>query len=282
MEQLIRKLTAYFGTWSLGVLDEARGRWAVPAEPRLLPYLRAQNAGGRHILLKPSDEREPFYLLADDLTWADLEKDHQTKGVFKQGRLVVETSPHNYQVWIHSRRPLDMHEKKYWLGRLHSDPACGPEHRWGRCPGFRNRKEKYADERRYPLAKLVWIDWRTMADIPPMHPPSSSGRKAPDHDCSFPSPSVWGCAISLSRRDYERGDQSATDFAYILAMLRRGLSEQEIRFRLIEERRDWRHHASEKQKEAYFRRTYQRACLILQASPQSHTKELRMQMRKGH
>jgi hypothetical protein len=263
MDQLIKKLSAYFGSWSFGVLDGRKGRWSVPACPHQVPYLRAQNAKGRHILLKPSDDREPFYFLADDLTWADLEQDHQVNGVFKPGRLVVETSPRNYQMWIHSRRPLGKEEKNYWLGRLRSDPGCGSEHRWGRCPGFRNRKEKYADQGKYPLAKLVWIDWKNSADIPSVPITARSFQNTPEQNHSFPSPPRGECVSTIFRRDYERCDQSATDFAFILALLRRGIPEHQIRQRLLEERKEWTNHRTSKQKDDYFRRTLQQARQIV-------------------
>jgi len=55
--------------------------------------------------------------------------------------MVVETSSGNYQVWIHSDRPLSLDEKRYWLKRLHNDPGADRNNRWGRYPGFRNRKK---------------------------------------------------------------------------------------------------------------------------------------------
>ena len=99
------------------------------------------------------------------------------RGAWKAGRMVIETSPGNFQIWIHSANALTLDDKKYWLQRLCSDPGAHPNNRWGRCPGFRNRKEIYRDPNdQYPLSRLIWVDWRNLANIPPSfsHQPAST------------------------------------------------------------------------------------------------------------
>ncbi|EMS81501.1 DNA-primase RepB domain-containing protein [Desulfotignum phosphitoxidans] len=169
MERILWKICNYFNhRFTLAVLDESTGRWPVAFSLKNIPYLKAENAGGRHILIKPDSAIQPYYFLADDLDSDLLTRHHQLKPkVFKPGRMVIETSPGNYQVWIHSSRPLDLAEKRYWLEKMHSDPGADPKNRWGRCPGFRNRKEKHkTPSGQYPLAKLVWVDWKRQANIP--------------------------------------------------------------------------------------------------------------------
>jgi hypothetical protein len=63
----------------------------------------------------------------------------------------VETSPNNFQVWVHADKPLSFEEKKYWLERLGSDPDAGPRGWWGLCPGFRDRKDQYQNVLGWPL-----------------------------------------------------------------------------------------------------------------------------------
>jgi hypothetical protein len=133
-----------------------------------IAYLKAENANGRHILIQPAPHLAAYYLLVDDVSWRVIGRHHQhPDGSWKPGRMIVETSKRNYQVGVHSSRPLLLKEKRYWLKKLHCDPGADPHNRWGRCPGFRNRKDKYRGPTGdYPLSKLIWIDWRRRADIP--------------------------------------------------------------------------------------------------------------------
>ena len=257
MKKILRKIGDYFGSgWRLGVLDIEKGRWIVDPAPSRIGYLKAENANGRHILMQPADESR--YLLADDLCWERVCRQHrQTNGIWKPGRMVVETSPHNYQVWIRSQRQLSLAEKRYWLKRLGSDPGADPNTRWGRCPGFRNRKDKHRSAcGRYPLARLIWIDWTKESQIP--HGPLE--RPATDEPFSHPPPRGGVCwEAKVCRSDYDRGNASATDFAYALALVRRGLAEDEIRSRILSERTNWDNHRGAGRIDLYLDRTTRRA-----------------------
>jgi len=162
MEKLFKKLHRFFNAdYRLAVLDMIAGyRWIVDPKIIHIPYLKAENAQGRHILIQPVSQSS--YLLADDIPPHLLRLHHQfDNGTWKPGRMVVETSPDNYQVWIHSSRFLALDGKRHWLKKLKSDPGADPFNRWGRCPGFSNRKQKYCDASGgYPLARVIWIDWR--------------------------------------------------------------------------------------------------------------------------
>ncbi len=254
MKRIFEKLNRYFrGNWRLAVLDEDAGRWLVKPEPSNIAYLKAENANGRHILLQPLAEAQPFYLLADDITPRLLGSHHRyPDGAWKPGRMVVETSPRNFQVWIHSSRYLRLEEKRYWLERLHADPGAAPKNRWGRCPGFRNRKAKYRDlEGLYPLSRLIWIDWKNKARVP----------------CLSHQPVEGVCRKkSLSRVDYERGNESVTDFAYAVALARRGYSNDEIKRRLLNERSNWSNHMGLGRIKSYLFRTTDRARQVVENS----------------
>jgi len=236
VERILEKLNRFFvARLRLAVLDETAGRWRVDPHSVNLPYLKAQNRNGRHILIKPARNIEPFYLLADDLTADLLNRHHHDKNEkWRPGRLVIETSPGNFQVWIHSSRFLTLDEKKFWLRKLHSDPGAHPKDRWGRCPGFRNRKIRHRNPKGgYPLARLIWIDWKNTALIPSSFSPLPSGR---------------GLCVekNLSRSNYERGNESVTDFAYALALARAGYTNSDIQQHLLMERKNWRHHQGDK------------------------------------
>jgi hypothetical protein len=263
MKTIFAKLNRYFqGKWRLAVLDPQKGLWMVQSMPANIPYLRAQNAHGCHILMQPLEPS--VYLLADDLNWQTICQHHRFhNSSWKPGRMVVETSPGNFQVWIHSQRSLSLNEKSFWLQKLRSDPAAHPANRWGRCPGFRNRKEKYRSPHgQYPLSQLIWIDWKSRADIPQLLTPESLSPKDP---LSHPSPVGAVChQKSISRLDYQRHNESQTDFAYALALARRGYSDQIIRERLLSERICWNNHRGERKKQLYLQRTIRRARRIVE------------------
>jgi len=268
MEKIFEKLNRFFeGICRIAVLDLQKGRWLVEPEEKSIAYLKAENAGGNHILIRPPPETEPFFMLADDLNAQLIRRHHKHSGTrWKPGRMVVETSPGNYQVWIHSVRPLAIEEKRYWLKRLHSDPGADPNHRWGRCPGFRNRKKKHMDiQGGYPLARLVWVDWRHAAVIPSCDLPAVA--EAPSFS-PLPQGGVCHYRKNIARQDYSRGDESATDFAYALALARRNFSEQQIRDCIITERQNWQNHQGKKRRNDYICRTVAKAVAIVRNSEQ--------------
>jgi hypothetical protein len=264
MERIFAKLNQFFRKkWHLAVLDMDIGRWMLEPKTSNIPYLKAENANGRHILLQPHADNAPNYFLIDDLNLRTVNQQHKsTSGKWKPGRLIIETSPGNYQVWIHSSRPLSLEEKRYWLKRLNSDPGADPNNRWGRCPGFRNRKIKYRDPiGGYPLARLHWVDWIHQANVPP----------APDiikqSECLSPQPLERGvCHLPIYRSSYERGNESATDFAYALALFRRGHNPQFVRQCLMKEREDWKNHGGRIRIEKYLDRTIDKASKIVQSA----------------
>jgi len=262
MIKILRKIGDYFGsTWRLAVLDIEKGRWIVDPAPSMIGYLKAENANGRHILMQPTDESR--YLLADDLCWERICRQHrQISGIWKAGRMIVETSPQNYQVWIHSQRQLSLTEKRYWLKRLGSDPGADPNNRWGRCPGFRNRKDKHRSQSgQYPLARLIWIDWTTKAQIP--HPILET--PAPYEPLSHQLPRGSVCLTKMTcRSDCDRGDQSAADFAYALGLFRIGYGQDEIRRRILSERKTWDNHRGDRRIELYLDRTIRKAKAIIE------------------
>ncbi len=101
MEQIFKKINRFFyGKWHIAVLDTERGRWIKEPASSNIPYLKAENSGGRHILIQPLRETECFYLLADDIDWALTVRHHIYKnGTWKPGRMVVETSPVRFRIF---------------------------------------------------------------------------------------------------------------------------------------------------------------------------------------
>lgn len=262
MEKILRKIGYYFDSgWRFAVLDIEKGRWIVDPAPSVIGYLKAENANGRHILMQPADESR--YLLADDLCWERICRQHRyASGIWKPGRMIVETSPHNYQVWIHSQTQLSLIEKRYWLKRLGSDPGADPNSRWGRCPGFRNRKDKHRSNcGKHPLAKLIWVDWTSEAQIP------YTTIEAPSPDTPFSHQPLRGVVCrknKIGRSDYDRGNESATDFSYALALARRGHDEDQIRSRMLRERTNWDNHRGGGRIDLYLDRTIRKAKMTIE------------------
>ncbi len=260
MVKILTKLNNYFQGFEFGVYDANREKpasWRVEALTKNLKYLQAQNADKKHIFMRPVFDQEPFFMLVDDLDVRMLER-HKVNGKWKGGRLIVATSPGNYQVWIHSSRGLGNEEKLYWLKRMNSDPGAAPKHRWGRSPGFRNHK--YADS---PLARLIWIDWTGPVDIPlPDHLQGGASIKPASRPQSKPSPVYPGNgngdpADLISRADFDVGDESTTDFRFVLSLIRRGAIDDVIKTRLLAERTNWQNHRGSEQ--AYIARTLKKA-----------------------
>jgi hypothetical protein len=168
MDKIMSKLARYFqDNWSVGVLHDTKGCWKLKPENASPAYLRVQTALRRHILIKPEFPLEERCLLVDDIDRSQLCEQHQdNNGHWLPGRLVVETSPANYQVWVRCLTKMSNLEKRLYLYHFHSDPGAAPKNRWGRCPGFHNTKAKYMTCKGFPLAKLIWIDWKNDAVLP--------------------------------------------------------------------------------------------------------------------
>lgn len=281
MEKIFRKLKNYFGEYHLAVFNEEKeARWKIEPEVKNIPYLKAQNAQGCHIFIKPDDTMEHFFMLADDLDFLALVHDHQRQdGKWKPGRMIVETSPRNYQCWIRSDRPLTVEEKSYWLKKMGSDPGAVPHGRYGRCPGFRNRKLKYEQgtsrsyrnttpETRekddcpqlFPLSKLIWIDWAHVAKVPIVNFSPSTPQK---NTTKPANKGRGGWCHKVTRGNYQGATESETDFKFALALMRRGLTDDEVMERLEAERVDWSKHKSPKVREAYIRHTVKKARSII-------------------
>lgn len=263
MISIFGKLDRYFlSNWKLAVLDLDKGRWIVQPNPNSIPYLKAENANGRHILIQPNDPS--CYLLADDISNHLLRAHHMLPdGSFKPGRMVVETSPHNFQVWIHCHQPLSIQQKRLLLKKLNSDPGADPNNRFGRCPGFRNRKKKYQSRQGFfPLAKLIWIDWQHKTTIPHR----LLCQPSPPAPAFSHQPLLGGVCQSPARSRYSKNSDSETDFAYALALIRYGFSDEQILSRILDERSNWENHQGKVRQLKYLQRTIRRAREIIQKS----------------
>ncbi len=105
-------------------------------------YLKHRNAHEAHIYFRPSGERR--FTLLDDLS-RTLLADLSAHGF--EPCAVIETSPENFQVWLrHSRvlsKELGTVAAQLLARRFGADPSAADWRRFGRLPGFTNRKPQH-------------------------------------------------------------------------------------------------------------------------------------------
>ena len=159
-EATLRKLFAALPAlgYDLGILTDAgmNRLESVPASRvlRMLPYLKYRNAHGAHIYMRPTGESP--YTLLDDLTSATLS---QLAAEGYGPAAVVETSPGSFQAWLRHPQPLSRElgtlAAKTLAEQFAADSSAADWRRFGRAPGFTNRKPQHRNARGlYPFAKL--------------------------------------------------------------------------------------------------------------------------------
>ena len=133
--------------YDLGVLSE---RGMLPCLANLaasgvmsrIPLLKAQNARGAHIYIRPAGEHR--YTILDDLATESVER-LSVDGY--EPCAVVETSLGNFQAWLKHDgvypAPLSTFIAQTLAKRYDADPNAADWRRFGRLPGFTNCKPKY-------------------------------------------------------------------------------------------------------------------------------------------
>jgi hypothetical protein len=136
--------------YDLGVLSE---RGMLPGLANLaassvmsrIPLLKAHNARGAHIYIRPAGEH--CYTVLDDLTSESVER---LSADGYEPCAVVETSSGNYQAWLKHGEvypaALSTLVAQTLARRYGADPNAADWRRFGRLPGFTNCKPKYRKE----------------------------------------------------------------------------------------------------------------------------------------
>jgi hypothetical protein len=119
-----------------------------------LPLLKYRNAHGSHIYIRPSGEHH--FTTLDDLSETSLAR--LSADGFNPCA-VVETSAGNFQAWLkHSRifpKLLGTFAAQTLAERYDADPSAADWRRFGRLPGFTNRKPKYRkQDGLFPFVRL--------------------------------------------------------------------------------------------------------------------------------
>jgi hypothetical protein len=127
--------------------------YTADALQRAVGYLASENMKGYNVYFRPQGYE---YILLDDIIKEQLQALSEIKPC-----LLIETSPHNFQVWLKLRAtPTDKEQANaickqlaYMYGADLGSADC--EH-VGRLPSYTNRKPQYYDTltKQYPFVKL--------------------------------------------------------------------------------------------------------------------------------
>lgn len=271
-EAVLRKLLAALPSpgYDLGVLRDG-GMYRVEAAPlasvlRMLPYLKHRNASGAHIYIRPTGESA--YTLLDDLTPATLIR-LNVEGYSPAA--VVETSPGNFQAWLRHQQPLSKElgtlAAKTLAADFHADGSAADWRRFGRAPGFTNRKPQHRNAQGlFPFARLVSHDGQPFAAAEQFHTRLLALQHQIDRQntvrrlCFAARPKRLGFPVSLDRfRSSARyqGRPAAADMAFSIAACSQGWTETDIAAALA---RDYlSRDISQARQTAYIRRTVSKA-----------------------
>jgi len=220
---IVNILSDYFSEFLWGIYfnkgDKSFVREMAGLEKNL-SYIRYRNCQGDNIFVKPVSYN--FFILIDDL------KDISDR-LDKPGRMIVETSPANFQVWIHSDRMLEPEEKHHYQKLYGTDPGANSDVRWGRCPGFTNRKDKYKrPDGSFPLSRIIKI--------------TSGNEPFPRVQLDKTSSKVFNIPFLESTRkdlkswdDFYSSDYSSADMKFAIYLLGQGLSISETKYKLLNE-----------------------------------------------
>lgn len=186
--------------------------------PRMLPWLRYKNAHCHNIWIRPCEFDHPFLLLDD------LPPSTAVSITRKYFSAAVETSPGNCQVWIRLSRSLSRDERtvvsRALCYRIGSDPGAISEPRWGRLPGFRQRKPgKCGWTNLLEASSGLQLDPKPYLALPPL-PPASRGGGA--------------FTQRQEHNKFSRQDESVCEFAFAINALRAGVNPCEVEKRIAD------------------------------------------------
>jgi hypothetical protein len=145
VRKMLRALEA--PAYDIGILSERGmlpGLSNIPAQLIMsrLPLLKAHNARGAHIYVRPSGAHR--FTILDDLNQSSID---QLTADDLEPCAVVETSEGNFQAWLKHDDvyPTDLSTfvAQTLAGRYQGDPGAADWRRFGRLPGFTNCKPKY-------------------------------------------------------------------------------------------------------------------------------------------
>ncbi len=224
---------------------------------------RQHNANSRNIFIRPCFDVENNFLLLDDMNRKKMEIQRNLPG-----RLIVETSPENYQIWLKLAEPLDVIGKEFHIAQHGADGGATPLHRWGRAPGFVNRKHKYASNP--PWARFVCMT-EGEATLPEV---SEAWRAEKGNEMPAITYSTVTIPIKLPKREKyasTTSDESVADFKFALALIRYDMSDEVIAAAIAQQRENWSAHSNNIDR--YLSRTVAKARAYASQTALPRTKE---------
>jgi hypothetical protein len=239
--------------------------WNLDTLMRSVSWLRLKNSEGRHIYIRPAGEH--CLSLIDDISTAIIER-LRSDGFAPA--VVLETSPGNFQAWLHHGQVLPKHlstlAARMLASRFGGDLASADWRHFGRLAGFTNRKDKYRRlDGTFPYVRLheaagaVYSTAVTfLEEIKALyeaeecrHLPRvylnrrSLCRSNPKSIEDFRAKSIYG------------GDQTRVDLAYAVYALAHGAPESETRNAIAS--RNLSHKGDSKRQREYIDRTIKKA-----------------------
>jgi hypothetical protein len=234
--------------------------WDEPTIFKSVPWLRAKNAEGAAIYIRPKGEHP--YSLVDDLTADAVQR--MTKDGFTPA-IVVQTSPRSFQAWLNHGEVLDRRTStqaaQALADRFGGDPGAADWRHFGRLAGFTNRKPAYAGpDGLFPFVRIT--------EFQPGVYPMAGGfvseirSAAIEQGKGSRNASAISHGGSLSIEDFRAaprysGDGNRIDLAYALYALGHGGTEDAVEAAI--RTRDLSRKGSEARQSAYVARTIQKA-----------------------
>jgi hypothetical protein len=239
--------------------------WNLDTLMRSVSWLRLKNSEGRHIYIRPAGEH--CLSLIDDISTTVIER---LKSDGFAPAVVLETSPGNFQAWLHHGQILPKHlstlAARVLASRFGGDLASAEWRHFGRLAGFTNRKDKYRKtDGTFPYVRLheatgaVYSTAVTFLEqVQSLHEAEKSERRpVASMRCSIPWNSNLKSILDFRARTIYAGDQTRVDLAYAVYALAHGIPESEARRAIAS--RDLAHKGNSKRQREYIDRTIKKA-----------------------
>jgi hypothetical protein len=219
-----------------------REAWAVSPIEDVIQSLRRENARGAHIFVRPHGAHA--LSLVDDLSVDAIAR--MTAARF-QPTLVVETSPQNFQVWLNHGRTLDRNMStaaaKELAKRFGGDLSSADWRHFGRLAGFTNQKpERLLQNGFAPFARLRESNGRIydaacefLTEVKALAEKTAKRASRTTAQATTNNDSARSLAEFHGDLRYE-GDLHRADMAWALHAANQGLSEAEIRDKILHAR----------------------------------------------